>query len=221
MNKTVELVRQWGEFEEKHPDGSIADFCRYQLIHQREKENKLPLAGGVIPMIPQGLMLKLIGRIHRLNATYAYSALEGTGVDQLEEFGMLLYIQQEKRPRKTDVIYAHLMELSSGTDMLNRLKSRGFINEYTDREDKRSKRLQLTASGEKTIEKAIQRVKKLATMVTHGMPEEDVLLCIKLLKGIDQEFSALLSGHKGKSFDEVYGEVMPGERDAIRKRAKG
>ena len=218
MNKTVELVRQWGDFEEKHSDGTIADFCRYLLIHERESESKLPLAGGVIPMIPEGLMLKLIGRIHRLNVIHAYSALEGTGVNQLEEFGMLLHIQQEKRPRKTDVIYAHLMELSSGTDMLNRLKSRGLINEYTDREDKRSKRLQLTTSGEKTIEKAIARVKKMALMMTHGMPKEDVLLCIKLLKGIDQEFSALLPGQKGKGFDEVYKEVMTAP--PIRKRAR-
>ena len=208
MNKTVELVKQWGIFEEKHPDGSIEDFCRYLLIHQRESESKLPLAGGVIPMIPAGLLLKLIGRINRLNMNYAYSALEGTGLNQLEEFGMLLYVQQEKNPRKTDVIHAHLLELSSGTDMLNRLKSRGFIAEQTDREDKRSKRLQLTASGEQAIEKGIQRVKKMATMMTHHMAEEDMLLCIKLLKGIDQKFSALFSSHKGKSFDEAYGEVM-------------
>lgn len=220
MNKAVELVRQWGDFEEKHPDGTIADFCRYLLIHERESENKLPLAGGVIPMIPEGLMLKLIGRIHRLNMFHAYSALEGTGVSQLEEFGMLLYIQQEKRPRKTDVIYAHLMELSSGMDMLNRLKNRGFINEYTDREDKRSKRLQLTTSGEKTIERAIERVKKMALMITHSMPKEDVLLCIKLLKGIDQEFSALLPGHKGKSFDKVYEEVMPQKPGKTNKQLK-
>lgn len=159
-------------------------------------------------MIPAGLLLKLIGRINRLNMNYAYSALEGTGLNQLEEFGMLLYVQQEKNPRKTDVIHAHLLELSSGTDMLNRLKSRGFIAEQTDREDKRSKRLQLTASGERAIEKAIQRVKKMATMMTHHMAEEDMLLCIKLLKGIDQKFSALFSSHKGKSFDEAYGEVM-------------
>lgn len=208
MNKTVELVKKWGAFEEKHPDGSIEDFCRYLLIHQREKENKLPLAGGVIPMIPAGLLLKLIGRIHRLNMNYAYSALEGTGLNQLEEFGMLLYIQQEKNPRKTDVIYAHLLELSSGTDMLNRLKSRGFITEHADKEDKRSKRLQLTNGGQQAIDQAIQQIKKMATMMTHGMTEEDMLLCIKLLKGIDQEFTALFTAHKGKPFIETYREVM-------------
>jgi len=46
MNKTVELVNIWAEFEKKHPDGDIKDFCRYHLIHQREIEGKGPLVGG-------------------------------------------------------------------------------------------------------------------------------------------------------------------------------
>src|SRR5689334_19534687 len=100
MNKTIELVNLWGSFEEKYPDGSIEDFCRYHLIHQRESENAGPLVGGVIPAYINGLLLKIIGRIAKLNVFYADAALAGTGINQLEEFGMLLTIQQLKTPRK-------------------------------------------------------------------------------------------------------------------------
>jgi len=152
MNKTIELVNEWGNFESNHPGANIDDFCRHHLASHQKQKIEGPLTGGVIPPTSDGLLLKLIGRIHKLNMSYANNALEGTGLNQVEEFGMMLTIQQEKNPRKTEIIYANLFELSSGTDMLNRLKKRHLIKEYDDLDDKRSKRVELTPAGEKAIE---------------------------------------------------------------------
>jgi hypothetical protein len=49
----------------------------------------------------------------KLHSIYAPVALESAGLSQMGE------------PRKTEVIFACLFELSTGTDMLNRLKKRG------------------------------------------------------------------------------------------------
>lgn len=208
MNKTVALVNEWANFEEKHPDANIDDFCRHYLASHQQDKIKGPLTGGVIPPISAGLLLKIIGRIHKLNMSYASGALEGTGLNQVEEFGILLTIQQEGEPRKTDVIYANLFELSSGTDMLNRLKKRGLINEYDDENDKRSKRIRLTQAGENAIELCTARMKKVAGMMTMDLDEDDKQLCIHLLKNIEIRFSALWQQHKNKPFDEVYQEIM-------------
>lgn len=208
MNKIVELVNKWAEFEEKHPNSSIEDFCRYQLIHKRELENSQPLVGGVVPNLSAGLLLKILGRIHKINMSYASAALEGTGITQLEEFGLLLSIQQQKAPRKTEVVYLNLLELSSGSDMLSRLKKRGLIDEYVDEEDKRSKRLTLTPAGEQVIKQCKQRVAMVANMMMLDVEEDDQKLCIKLLKGVEQKFSALVNAHKGLNFDEAYADVM-------------
>lgn len=124
MDKTIELVNLWGAFVKGHPGGSIDDFCRHYLAHQQQRETKGILVGGVVPSITDGLLLKIIGRISRLNMNYANLALEGTGLNQIEEFGILVTILQEKNPKKTEVIYANLFELSSGTDMLARMKKR-------------------------------------------------------------------------------------------------
>jgi DNA-binding MarR family transcriptional regulator len=208
MNRTVELVNEWAKYEINHPDGNVVDFCRYYLAHQAEKKTKGALVGGVIPNITDGLLLKIIGRISKLNMLYANMALSGTEVNQIEEFGMLATIQQNKNPRKTEIINSNLFELSSGTDMLNRLKKRGLIKEYSDKEDKRSKRVQLTIKGEKTFELCFERIIKNARMMTHDMAEDDKKLCIQLLKGIEMKFSMLWPQHKGKSFQEVYTSVV-------------
>ena len=216
MNKTVQLVNVWAAYEAKHPDGGIADFCRYYLAHQNEKPVKGALVGGVVPSFSDGLLMKIIGRISKLNMVYANKALAGTEVNQIEEFGMLAYIKQNKNPKKTEVIYASLFELSSGTDMLTRLQNRGLIKEYSDEEDKRSKRVELTAKGEKTVEICYAQVTKNARMIMGDLAEDDKSLSIQLLKGIEIKFSKLWSEHKGKSFDEVYDSVV-GEKQGRKK----
>ncbi|MEH6305898.1 winged helix DNA-binding protein [Olivibacter sp. CPCC 100613] len=208
MNKTVELVNHWGEFEKKHPEGSIADFCRYFLA-QQDKEEELEglLVGGVVPYFREGLLLKIIGRISKLNMAYANIALKETGLNQIEEFGILQTIKQEKSPRKTEVIYANLFELSSGTDMMNRLQKRGLIKEYADKEDRRSKRVELTAKGENTAELSEARIKKNAAMLLNSLTADDQELCIQLLKGVEVRLSEHWQKQKGKNFDAIYNEL--------------
>lgn len=211
MNKAVELINEWGAFEEKYPDGTIEDFCRHYLISKRENQ-PVEIAGGIRGIHTDGLLLRLIGRIAKLNMVYAQAALAGTGLIQIEEFGLLVVIKQEKNPRKTDIIHTNIQELSSGTDMLARLLKRGLIVEYTDEEDKRSKRVKLTEKGENAFMACIQNVGRMAKMMLNDMPEDDKRLCIQLLKSVDAKFSKLWFRHKGLPFDEIYEDVMGGAR---------
>jgi DNA-binding MarR family transcriptional regulator len=208
MNKTIELVNSWGTFEEKHPNGSIEDFCRHYLAKQEQHKIKGKMVGGVVPSFNDGLLLKIIGRIQKLNMNYANLALKGSALNQIEEYGILQTIKQDKNPKKTEIIYANLLELSSGTDMLTRLKNRGLIKEYDDKDDKRSKRIELTAKGEKAIEATKLQIFKNAKLLMQDLSEDDKALCIQLLKNIEIKFSALWQKHKSKSFDEIYNELV-------------
>jgi DNA-binding MarR family transcriptional regulator len=208
MNKTIELVNNWGAFEEKHPNGNIEDFCRHYLAQQEQQKIKGKMVGGVVPSFNDGLLLKIIGRISKLNMNYSNLALKGSALNQIEEFGILQTIKLEKNPKKTEIIYSNLFELSSGTDMLTRLKKRGLIKEYDDKEDKRSKRIELTARGEKAIEATKLKIFKNAKMIMNDLSEDDKALCIQLLKNIEIKFSALWQKHKSKEFEEVYEEIV-------------
>ncbi len=207
MNTTVELVNLWAEFEAKHPKGNIEDFCRHHLASRQKNEENGPLVGGVIPYVSDGLLLKIIGRISKLNMNYANLALQGSGLNQIEEFGMLYTIRQEVNPRKTEVIFANLFELSSGTDMLNRMKKRGLISEYDDLEDKRSKRMRLTSEGEKAADLCSERIVANAQMIMNDLNDDDKQLCIQLLKNVEIKFSDLWPRHKGGDFNEVYKDI--------------
>jgi DNA-binding MarR family transcriptional regulator len=220
MNKTVNLVNEWGNYEAKHPDATIEDFCRYYLTQQKEQKAKGPLVGGIIPNFNDGLLIKIIARIGKLNSYYANLALEGTGLNQMEEFSMLITIKHQKNPKKVEIINANLLELSSGTDMLNRIKKRGLIKEYNDKEDKRAKRIELTSQGNKVVELCMERIRKNSKLLLNDLTEDDKELCIQLLKNVEIKFSSLWQQHKNKSFDEVYSSIVPVPMNSNGKKKK-
>jgi hypothetical protein len=78
-------------------DNTLVSSCRYYLAHQEVKEVKGALVGGVVPNVTDGLLLKIMGRISKLNMQYAAKALSGTGLTQIEEFGILVNIRHRKK----------------------------------------------------------------------------------------------------------------------------
>ena len=208
MNKTVALVNAWAVFEEKHPGGTLDDFCRHYLDRRKKQKNKEILTGGVIPPTQEGLLMKIIGRIARLGLLYSNLALQDTGLNQIEEFGVMVTILQLKNPTKITVINANLLEVSSGTDLLSRMKKRGLIREQEDASDKRSKRLSLTAKGEKITKACAERITRNSQMLFHDVPEDDKERCIGILKHVEMKFSPLWLDHKPLSFDQVYRTIM-------------
>ena len=207
MNKAVELVKLWGAYEEQYPNGSIEDFCRHHLSVSLKEEKQIAPEWQLIPDI-SGQLVILIRKIGKFHIMYSNKALEGTGLDQIEEFGILVIIFNKKNPIKSEVIYDNLLELSSGSNMLIRLKKRGLIAEYQDNEDRRVKRLKLTLKGEETLKKAKGLVHQVAGMMVNELTEDDKQLCIQMLSPINTRFSEIYLKQKNKSFEQVYRENM-------------
>jgi DNA-binding MarR family transcriptional regulator len=207
MNKTVVLVARWAAFEEKHPDASLEDFYRYSLAEKVKIKPPVEMGGKLIPDL-NGRLVILLRRIGKFHIAYSNRALEGTGLDQMEEFGILVTIFNMGSPIKSETIYNNIMELSSGSNMLIRMKKRGLVREYADREDKRLKRLELTPKGKKTVLLAKDRVLRVAGMMVHDLSDEDKELCIQLLTPIDRRFTGLFQKQKNKDFETIYQENM-------------
>ena len=93
--------------------------------------------------------------------------------------------------------------------MLNRMRKRGLIKEYGDEEDKRSKRLQLTDKGLEACRLSLKKIENNARMLLHELGEEDVQLCIQLLKQVEIKLSARWPKDRGKPFDQIFQEMMP------------
>ncbi|SKD09379.1 DNA-binding transcriptional regulator, MarR family [Chitinophaga ginsengisegetis] len=211
MNKAVELITEWGAFDDQHPESSIEEFCRHYLAHKQTRK-PVPPEGKFLPVQSEGVLMRVIGRIFKLHTIYTVAALDGTGINTIDEYSLLNTVAQLKEPRKTEAIYAALQELSTGTDKLNRLKKLGYLAEYDDKEDKRSKRLKVTPKGEKVLVLCRRRISQLAEVMFHDMTDDDRKLCVQLLKGVETKFAGIWQSHKGKGFEEIYAEIITDKR---------
>jgi DNA-binding MarR family transcriptional regulator len=203
MNKTVELVNRYAEFEENYPDSGIEDFCRYFIASQRNKEKLDNLFDGEMPPRADIILTKLVDRIARIHMIYIQIAMKGMKIQHFEEFSLLSAIANLKNPRKTEVIYHTINELSTGLNLLASMKKRGYISEQDDREDKRSKRLSLTPKGKKILEGCYERFSKIPELLFKDIKVEDIQLCIQLLKNVDLKFSKIWQHDKGRLLEEI------------------
>jgi len=208
VNKTANLVKEWAAFEEGHPGAEIEDFCRYYLVYQREQEGKKELFDGIVPPRVDIVITKLLHRISKLEMIYVGIAMEELKINHLEEFTLLNAIGNLQSPRKTEVIYHTINELSTGLNLLANLKRQGYITEHDDPEDKRSKRLKLTAKGEKVLQSCYRQFKRVTEMFFMEMSVQDMELCVQLLKNVEIKFAGLWQQHKGKPFGQIYEQVV-------------
>ncbi len=210
MNKTVHLVNEWASFEAGHPEASIEDFCRYYVMAQHANQTIGPnFKGTGVPPSPGSYLMKLLGYIVRIFQTYINNAFsEITEIKQPEDFYFLNHISHFGECRKTDVINAQLLGLSTGIDVLNRLLAHELIEERNDPDDKRAKRIKLTGKGRSVLHQCYRQAGKVSDIVLTDMSEEDIRLAIQLLRGIEIKHVALVFELRDKPLDEIYEKVV-------------
>lgn len=207
MNKTVELLNEWAAYEAKHPGAGIDDFCRFRLQKVQADKQKGALFNGLVPPHEKSVLSKLLVRLSKLINNYNELALKGLNIKQMDDFKLLTTIADLKNPRKTEVIYYDIMELSTGLLILERLKKQGYITEKADETDKRSKRLYITRKGEKVLRECYACLWNVSEMLYQDMQPEDVGRVIKLLQDIDIKFSTLFHKQKTSTFPEIFESV--------------
>jgi len=184
MNKTAELVGLWAAYEAKHPKAGLKDFCRTYLAEQEE-------AGApgfwMSPVPPDGISLltKLMGRIAKLHSIYAVTAFKECGINSFDEFLYLNSIGSTQELRKTEAITANFNELSSGLLIIDRLIKAKLVAEQPDKDDKRSKRLQITQKGLQVLESCYAKLAEINQQCFGGLSEEQVKLCTQLLQPVE------------------------------------
>ena len=203
MNKTVELVKLWGDYETAHPADGILEFCRFLLLKEKQQKQTLAFAKSAMPDHPASVLAKMLGRLGRLLNNYAGFAIRQSGLSGFEDFFYLNDISANDQPKKTEVIFANFNELSSGLLILDRLKKAGLITEKPDNKDKRMKRLLITKKGAVVLRECYLKLNEINQVIFGEMPEDDMLLCIQLLSPTESRISTKWIQDKRKSFSEL------------------
>ncbi len=185
MSNTVEILKEWLDFERIKPNASIDDFC-VNFLSLKEK-NTISITDLNCKSDNQLIfgLTKTINRLSKLWMYFTLNAVKSIGLTSFDEFTFLYTINESKVLKKKDLIYMHYLEISSGLLVIDRLIKKGFLTEKTDDEDKRSKLVSLTPKGKQALEKCDLELGKVANELYGEMPKEEMELCIQYLMPIE------------------------------------
>lgn len=116
----------------------------------------------------------LLTSLYRFARHYVKKAFTKTSIKTIDEFGFLATLLKEKSLLKNELIQKHLLEISSGSEVIKRLIRHGLLYEYPDAKDKRAKRVSLTERGLKEVMTALEDMHKVSEIVIGNLKNEEL-----------------------------------------------
>ncbi len=203
MSKLIELITAWEEFQKRHAQAGIEDFCIHFLAKSRNSQKKTDLLSGYATPHLDTTLGKLIGRIAGFIHLYSRIALQDEKQIELEWMYFLNAIYHRKEARKTDIINYNFTEQSTGNEIISRLNKLGLISERVDPTDGRARLVKLTPKGEKKVAEFWEQTHKAMLVVFSDMSEDDKRLVIQLLNNTEVKHTLLFSEIRNKTIDEI------------------
>lgn len=205
MEELKKLINEWVAFLEKDPEGTVENFCKYFLARSartaQEKKSRIK------PPDPDGHFMKVIMRLAQAYHIYAKIALRDTSLPVYDSFVFLAASRSLGEAKKTDIIHYAMMDISTGSDILNRLIKDDYLKDRTDPDDKRSRLISITPEGEKVLQACFKKTAIARRILLKDLDDNDKKLCIQILEPVEARHSVLSIESKNKSIEELEKEL--------------
>lgn len=214
MSKNIKLIRQILEYLEQYEE---------EIGNTDLKEFSLYLKDKVIPNDPaynspsneQGDYMNylsypevefstLLTGLFRFAKHYIKKAFKGTAIRTIDEFGFLATLLKEGSLLKNELINQHLLEISSGSEILKRLIRGGLVQELPDEKDKRAKRVSLTEEGKTEIFRAFGDMHKVSEIVIGNLSRRELFDTISVMNKLTFFHHRIHDNDRNTQLDELH-----------------
>jgi DNA-binding MarR family transcriptional regulator len=150
-----------------------------------------------------GLLTSLITTLNVHAKHYTKTALRGTPLVSMIDFGFLASLVENESLRKTELIARNYSELSPGIEVIKRLIRQELIEDFDDPEDGRSKRVRITRKGRELYLSALEGINKAAHLLCGDLEEEEKLHLLALLRKLNAFHQPIWDQERGKDLEEL------------------
>ncbi len=208
----IENLQFLEQFQTLYPHGDLKQYslwlCDKMLqVQKYTSRDEIPeyASKDKIDMqeFPEIELSTLITNLYRFARSYIKKALENTVFKTVDEFGFLASLVQYRSLLKSELIQHHLMEISSGTEVIKRLLKAKLIYDYPDPHDGRAKRVALTDEGRMEIMKAFGEMHKAAKIINGNLSRDEQQRIIISLNKLKQFHWDIHKTHKNAPLDDV------------------
>ena len=149
------------------------------------------------------MLVWLTHRLSKMFRWYAKETLQANGLTSMDEYFFLISINKIGTPSKTKEYADTITEINTGTQMMKRMIDAGLIEEVTDKQDKRVRRVKLTAKGKRTRENFFQQSVSDLKLKSGNLSETEKKELIRLLAYLEKFHTNIYFNDSGLSFEEM------------------
>lgn len=145
----------------------------------------------------------LLTGLFRFAKHYLKKAFAKTAFKTLDEFGFLASILRAGSLLKNEVINLHMLEISSGSEIIKRLIKNGLVYEFPDEKDRRAKRVALTDEGRKEIMAAFTEMHVVSKIIIGNLTEAELLEALTVFNKLTYFHQQIHKEDKHTSLEEL------------------
>jgi DNA-binding MarR family transcriptional regulator len=210
LNLTEELIKHVKEYEKVHDNDDIKEFSIYlkdKLFSSHPNKtgkifNKDEFHNYVL--YPEIEFSALLTGLYRFSKHYLKKAFAGSKINTIDEFGFMATLLKEGSLLKNELINKHLLEVSSGSEIIKRLQKNGLIKEYPDENDKRAKRVTLTREGKKEIFSSFDDMYKVSRLIVGDLTSDELNNSLQIFNKLSYFHHHIYDYDKKTQLDELH-----------------
>lgn len=145
----------------------------------------------------------LIGKMGRYVDHYAKKSMPKTQLASIEEFTYLIVMLQEQSMTKSELINHNAHQITTGTEIIKRLISKGYLQQTNDLKDKRSVRVSITDLGRAAIYSTASTAKFLSVIATGILSDQELIFLVNILRKLDDFHKAIFQEAKQLELEEL------------------
>ncbi len=224
--KVSELISLWEEFEAAEKNNSFYNFSLWlnsRSIKEEKEEEQAADAKEIeeeqlvtMPVMPEekhlkyyehihleGRIASLINRFSRFGHFYVKKIFKEQPISNIIEFSFLAGINNMQSPKKSELISMNVVEATTGTEILRRLKNSGLIEETEDAQDRRSKRLNLTPKGQEVVQECRRKLAEMGKLIMGNLEEKEKLSLLDTLIYLNNYHNKIYFEQFDSSIEEI------------------
>lgn len=146
----------------------------------------------------------LLTNLYRFAKHYIKKAFKNTDIKTIDEFGFLASLLRQKNLLKKDLINQHLLETSSGSEILKRLQTKKLVAESPCAEDKRAKLVSLTPKGVETILNSFDEMHQVSEIIIGNLSGEELKQSLIIFNKLNDFHQHIHQENKESSLSEIH-----------------
>lgn len=159
-------------------------------------------------MTPDNILTILLTFLFRYAKHYTKKALEGSPLSTLDDFTFLLTLKYQGSMTKSELTNQHMLEITSGIEILKRLSKQGFIATFSDPNDGRSKQVAITEQGLEVVDHAMVNMEKVSKIVAGNLGPAELAQLLPLLTHLHGFHAEIYKEDKKSELGEIFDKYL-------------